>query len=89
MNRKRSRLLIVFNLLEILMQGETNPTRLATLVNMPYDRLFNLLKELNEKELVKIASLGRGKSVSITPKGVEVYEELKKVIRLLEEYGLI
>lgn len=88
MNKKRSKLLIVFNILEILMQGEINPTKLATLVNMPYDRLLNLLKELNEKKLVKITSLGKSKSVSITPKGVEVYEELKKIIILLEEYGL-
>ncbi|MEM1645565.1 MAG: winged helix-turn-helix domain-containing protein [Ignisphaera sp.] len=89
MNKKRSKLLIVLDILETLMQEEINPTRLATLVNMPYDRLSNLLKELNDRGLVKITAVGKNKSVSITPKGVEVYNELKKIIALLEDYGLI
>ncbi|MEM1526335.1 MAG: winged helix-turn-helix domain-containing protein [Ignisphaera sp.] len=89
MNKKRSKLLIVLDILETLMQGEINPTRLATIVNMPYDRLSGLLKELNEKGLVKITIIGKNKNVSITPKGVEVYEELKRIRELLEDYGLI
>lgn len=89
MNKKRSKLLIVLDILETLMQGEINPTKLATLVNMPYDRLSNLLKELNEKGLVKITTVGKNKNISITPKGVEVYNELKRITALLEDYGLI
>ena len=89
MNKRRSRLAIVIDILETLMQGDINPTKLATIVNMPYDRLSSLLKELNEKGLVKITTVGKNKYVGITIKGVEVYKELKKVKELLESYGLI
>jgi predicted transcriptional regulator len=89
MTKKRSKLQIIYNILETLMQGEINPTKLATLVNMPYDRLMDLLEEMNEKGLVIISSSGKVKSVGITSKGVELYEELKKVVELLDEYGLL
>jgi predicted transcriptional regulator len=89
MTKKRSKLQIIYNILETLMQGEINPTKLATLVNMPYDRLMDLLEEMNEKGLVIISSSGKVKSVGITFKGVELYEELKKVVELLDEYGLL
>jgi predicted transcriptional regulator len=56
---------------------------------MPYDRLMDLLEEMNEKGLVIISSSGKVKSVGITSKGVELYEELKKVVELLDEYGLL
>jgi predicted transcriptional regulator len=89
MTRKRTKLQIIYDILRILMLGEINPTKLATLVNMPYDRLMNLLKEMNEKGLVKIVSTGKTKTVGITHKGVELYEELKKIVELLNDYGLL
>lgn len=90
MTKKRSKLLIVLDVLEVLItQGEVNPTRLATAVNMPYDRLTALLQELSDKGIVKINSSGRSRNVSVTPKGVELYEELRKIVELLRSYGLI
>lgn len=66
-----------------------SPTRLATIVNMPYDRLTKILQELNEKGIIEIHNSGRSKSVNLTPKGVELYEELEEIVKLLNSYGLL
>ncbi|MEM0371810.1 MAG: winged helix-turn-helix domain-containing protein [Ignisphaera sp.] len=89
MGRKRSRIEIVFKVLEILIQGESNPTKLATLVNMPYDRLVKLLRELEERKIIEMNSSGKTRFIRITDKGIRLYEELKKVLDLLDDYGLI
>jgi len=87
--KKRTKLLIVMELLEVLSSNELPPTRLATLVNMPYDRLANLLRELEEKKLVEVVEGGRSKVVRITEEGLKLLGELKKIKKILDEYGLV
>jgi len=89
MNRKRNKLLIVMDILETLSRESIAPTRLAINVNMPYDRLINLLRELESKGLVKIVEGDHSRTVVLTDKGLKLLEELRRIKNILSEYGLL
>ncbi|MDK6028172.1 winged helix-turn-helix domain-containing protein [Ignisphaera sp. 4213-co] len=50
---KRSRIEIVYEILKTLSQEELLPTRLAMFVNVPYDRLSDIINILKKKKLVE------------------------------------
>ncbi|MET1127815.1 MAG: winged helix-turn-helix domain-containing protein [Thermoproteota archaeon] len=85
---RRSKLEIVAEVLEALARGPTNPTRLATLVNMPYDRLRALLDELEARGVVRIAEGGRSATVELTLQGGKLLRELRRLKRVLRDFGL-
>jgi predicted transcriptional regulator len=87
--RKRDRLSIVLDILEELSKEPQNPTKLATAVNMPYDRLKKLLDELVERGLITYREQSKFRIYSLTAEGYKVYEELKKVKKILQDYGLL
>jgi Predicted transcriptional regulator len=87
--RKRDRLSILFDILKALSEEPQNPTKLTTTVNMPYDRLKKLLDELVEKGLLQYEEYGRVRMYSLSREGARVYEELKKVRKVLQDYGLL
>jgi len=87
--RKRSKLLIVMNILEALAEKDIAPTRLSVIANMPYDRLVKLLKELEAQKLIEIVDTGRSKVVKLTSKGYKLLNELRKIKKILDEYGLL
>ncbi|ADM27432.1 conserved hypothetical protein [Ignisphaera aggregans DSM 17230] len=89
MNRKRNKLLIVMDILETLSRESIAPTRLAIHVNMPYDRLINILRELESKGLIKIVDGSHSRSVVLTDKGLKLLEELRRIKNILSEYGLL
>lgn len=87
--KKRSRARIVYDILyHLAYKGSTTITGLTYIARMPYDRLENLLKELEGKGLVSIAYEGSSKRVSITEKGLKSLEDLEKAIKILEKLGL-
>ena len=85
---RRSKLAIIAKVLSIVVSEPVNPTRLATMANMPYDRLKRLLRELEEKGLIVVVEGERGKLVEATPKGVKLFHELERLRRVLEDFGL-
>jgi len=87
--RKRSKLLIVMSILEALAESDAVPTRLTVVANMPYDRLVKLLKELEAQELIEIVDAGRSKVVKLTSKGYGLLNELRRIKKILDEYGLL
>lgn len=89
MAKKRSRLEIVIDVLDTLSKRATNPTKLATLVNMPYDRLMKLLEELTAKGIIQWEEQGRSQIITLTPQGHRLHEELRRVRKLLRDYGMI
>ncbi|MEM0014671.1 MAG: winged helix-turn-helix domain-containing protein [Zestosphaera sp.] len=89
MSRKRSKLEVVFDVLDALSKEAVNPTRLATLANMPYDRLRKLLNELIERGLVMLEDHGRSQTVVLTLQGYQLHEELKRIKKILEDYGML
>lgn len=89
MKKRRARLEIVMSVLSALESEEMPPTQLATAVNMPYDRLKRLLDELEARGLVGSKESGRSKAYYLTEKGLHVLSELRRIRRILEEYGLL
>lgn len=89
MARKRSKLEIVFEIIDVLSREPMNPTRLAMLVNMPYDRLRKLLEELVAKGVVVYEDQGKSRLYALTPQGHRLYEELKRIRRILKDYGIL
>lgn len=91
--KRRSKLEIIIEILEVVSyESGINPTWLSTKVNLSYDRLKKILDELIARELLEsIPSVERkGSTVLVlTPKGVKLLEELKKLKSLLRDYGLI
>jgi len=87
--RKRDRLSILFDILKALSEEPQNPTKLATLVNMPYDRLKKILDELVEKGLLQYEDQGRVRIYGLSQEGLRVYEGLKRIRKVLQDYGLL
>jgi len=87
---RRSKIEIIRDVLAALEERGPQPlSRLGTYANLPYDRLRRLVGELEERGLVR---LSRGQSsllVEITPRGVELLEELRRLERLLRDLGLL
>lgn len=91
MGRKRSRIEIIYDILDALSEEPTTPTRLATLANMPYDRLQPMLEELESKGLVSLEhdrGNPRARVVVITAKGRLLLDELRRVRKVLRDFGL-
>lgn len=89
MAKKRSKLEIVIDVLDVLSRRAVNPTKLATLVNMPYDRLMRLLEELTSKGIIQWEEQGRSQTITLTPQGHQPCEELRRVRKLLRDYGVL
>jgi predicted transcriptional regulator len=85
---KRTRVEILIDILETLAHDPTNPTRLATLVNMPYDRLKPIMMELEAKGIVKRTRGSRSSIFELTPKGMELLRELRRLKKVLQDFGL-
>jgi predicted transcriptional regulator len=82
--RRRSRLEIVANSLQILASGRRPPTRLAAVANLAYDRMANIVAALLEKGVVKEND---GK-IYITPEGLKMLEACRQWRRFLDALGL-
>ncbi|MCE4625928.1 MAG: winged helix-turn-helix transcriptional regulator [Desulfurococcales archaeon] len=91
MPRKRSRLFIIMEILEALNDAPMTPTRLATVVNLPYDRMRRIIKDLEERGLIERLRRENSPSVTylaITDRGVKLLRELRKLKKLLNDFDL-
>ncbi len=91
MGRRRSRIEIIIDILEALSNGPENPTRLATIANLPYDRLTPLITSLEEKGIVELRenpSNPRSRSVHLTSKGRKLLQTLRSLRRVLRDFNL-
>jgi len=91
--KKRSRLELIMEILEtIYSEDEISPTWLSIKVNLSYDRVKKILDELITRGLVESTPSDKRKGSAVlvlTPKGVKLLEELKRIKSLLREYGLL
>jgi len=90
--KKRSRLYIIMEILEALDQyGELHATELSLIVKLSYDRLRGIVEDLTKKGLTDAERLEderRSLMIRLTPEGRRLLEELRKLKRILEDYGL-
>lgn len=90
--KKRSRLQIVMETLEALDEhSELHATELSLIVKLSYDRLRSILENLNERGLVEVERTEderRSLMVKLTSEGRRLLEELRRLRKILEDYGL-
>ncbi|MEM0217452.1 MAG: winged helix-turn-helix domain-containing protein [Candidatus Nezhaarchaeales archaeon] len=90
--KKRSRLQIVIEILEALSQYDRlHATELSLMVKLSYDRLKSILEDLNERGLLileRSKNEHRSLIIKLTPDGDRLLEELRRLKKLLEDYGL-
>ncbi len=87
--RRRSRLGIVVSILaELEREGEMPASRLATYVNMPYDRLRPLLEQLEGRGYLSSRREGRSIVYSLTSEGREALGKLREAYELLRRMGV-
>ncbi len=64
------------------------PTRLLQKSNLSPQMFKEYLKELTEKEFIKTIEIKNKKQFSISDKGFQFLAEYKKIIGLIESFGL-
>jgi predicted transcriptional regulator len=82
--RKRSDILIRAEILRVLYDGPTGPTRLSRLCNVPYDRLETYISPLLLRGLVDYEVEGDKAIYSLTPDGLKLLHEIEEVLSKLK-----
>ncbi|MEM0370916.1 MAG: winged helix-turn-helix domain-containing protein [Pyrobaculum sp.] len=82
--KRRSKIEIIADILEILSNGCRPPTRLAAEANLAYDRMTNIVDKLVERGLLK-KDLGE---LCITPEGFRFLQSYRQWRHLLDTLGL-
>lgn len=85
---RRSRTGIIYDILESLENGELNLTALMNRANLPYDRFKELINDMERNGLVKKSEESGKVIYSITRKGKEALEELRRVRNVLKTFGI-
>ncbi len=87
--RRRSRIGIIVEILsELEREGEMPASRLATYVNMPYDRLRPLLEQLEERGYLASRREGRSAFYRLTAEGQAALSKLREAYELLRSMGV-
>ncbi len=91
MSKKRSRLEVIHDILEAIKRKNKiiKPTHIMYKSNLSHKMMQSYLKELLEKDLIKeINDSGKGKTFSLTQKGIEYLDQYKKMIGFMDSFGL-
>ncbi|MCE4612332.1 MAG: hypothetical protein F7C07_00660 [Desulfurococcales archaeon] len=90
MRRKRSKLDIIEGVLDYVARegGEAYATKIATHNGLAYDRLVELLEELDSKGIVKVYATEGRRIVAITSKGYKLLKTLRDLRRAIRDFGL-
>jgi predicted transcriptional regulator len=81
--KNRDTTLICWELLRALAPGRQNPTRLARVANIPYNRLGEYLGLMTSNGLVRLEAVEGHEAYSITPRGMEALNHLDQGLRML------
>ena len=82
--KRRSRLEIVVDILNVLSRGCRKPTHIAAEANLAYDRMAKIIEELVDRGLVSV----RNSEFCITPQGLKMLEAYRQWRRFLDAMGL-
>ncbi len=90
MNKKRTKLEIIKDILEVIKSknGKIKPTHILYKSNLSHIMMELYLKELMEKKFVSEKLDGKNKTYSITNKGNEYLEKYRMISNFTELFGL-
>ena len=90
MNKKRNRLQIVHDILGVIKErsGKIKPTHILYKSNLSYQMMEEYLQELIEKNFIIEMKTKKGKTYSITEKGLKYLNEYKLIMSFTDSFGL-
>lgn len=90
MNKKRSKLEIIRDILEVIKNksGRIKPTHILYKSNLSYVMMEEYLNELKLKEFIIEKEVGRSKTYLITDKGINYLEQYRLISNFTESFGL-
>ncbi len=87
--KPRSSLKIYLDILNtVLEEGQARPTRILYRANLSHDRLTRYLEELKFKALLTENQAEEGRYYTLTPKGLEFINEVKKAEAFVAGFGV-
>ncbi len=90
MTRKRTRLEIIKDILEVVRSrnGKIKPTHILYKSNLSHQMMDEYLKELKEKNFIMENAEKKGKTYSITERGLKFLEKYKMISDFTDSFGL-
>jgi len=90
MNKKRSRLEIIRDILEVIKSrnGRIKPTHILYKSNLSYNMMEEYLEELIKKEFIVVKEEQKNKTYAVTEKGIEYLNKYKLIAEFTESFGL-
>ena len=90
MNKKRNRLEIIRDILEVIKSksGKIRPTHILYKSNLSHQMMEEYLAELMEKEFLIEIIKGNNKFYSITDKGLNYLNQYKMIADFTDSFGL-
>jgi len=90
MERKRTRLEIIRDILEVIKSrnGKIKPTHILYKSNLSHGMMEQYLSELIEKKLIEEIKLAKGKSYRVTEQGLSYLSQYNLVKSFTDSFGL-
>jgi len=89
MAKKRERLEIIKDVLSsVKNKHKIKPTQLLYSSNLSPQMFKRYIKELLEKDLIKLSCIEGKKYYLLTPKGFEFLKEYKTIVNFIENFGI-
>ena len=90
MERKRNKLEVIRDILKVIKEknGKIKPTHILYKSNLSYQMMKEYLEELIDKEFVVEKTLSKGKTYSVTNKGMNYLEEYNTIVNFTNTFGL-
>ncbi len=90
MNKKRSRLEIIKDILEVIKNrnGKIKPTHILYKSNLSYGMMEEYLNELIKKEFIIENKNDKAKTYAITEKGSAYLSKYKLILEFTDSFGL-
>ena len=90
MDKKRSRLEVIYDILRVIRDrnGRIKPTHILYRSNLSYQMMSDYLTELKEKEFIVEINQKKGKTYAITEKGLKYLQQYALVVDFTDSFGL-
>ena len=90
MDKKRSRLEVIYDILRVIRDrnGRIKPTHILYRSNLSYQMMSDYLAELKEKEFILEINQKKGKTYAITEKGLKYLQQYSLVVDFTDSFGL-
>ena len=90
MDKKRNRLEVIYDILKVIKEknGKIKPTHILYKSNLSYQMMEEYISELKEKEFIEEKKLKKGRTYSITEKGLNYLNQYNLIKDFTSSFGL-